>query len=73
MSGQRGHWAGDLGCIGTRDTNFTTWPDEQMLPDREDCRAIVMVELCFACDLRQCRRGACRSDYNTTSARLSVA
>ena len=28
---------------------------------------------CFECDLRQWRRGACRSDYNTTSARLSVA
>ena len=23
--------------------------------------------LCFVCDLRQWRRGACRSDYNTTS------
>ena len=23
--GQRGHWAGALGCTGTRDTNFTTW------------------------------------------------
>ena len=22
---------------------------------------------CFGCDLRQWRRGACRSDYNTTS------
>ncbi len=29
--------------------------------------------LCFGCDLRQWRRGACRSDYNTTSARLSMA
>ena len=27
----------------------------------------------FGCDLRQWRRGACRSDYNTTSAGLSVA
>ncbi len=29
--------------------------------------------MCFGCDLRQWRRGACRSDNNTTSARLSVA
>ena len=27
----------------------------------------------FACDLRQWRSGACRRDYNTTSARLSAA
>ena len=27
---------------------------------------------CFGCDLRQWRRGACRNDYNTTSARLSL-
>ena len=42
-SGQRGHWAGDPGCSGTGDTNFTTWSHEQVLPDREDCRAIMMV------------------------------
>ena len=30
-------------------------------------------QFCFGCDLRQWRRGACRSDCNTTSARLSVA
>ena len=28
---------------------------------------------CFGCDLRHWRRGACRSDYNTAIARLSVA
>ena len=39
-----GHWAGDLGCTGLRDTNFTAWSDEQMLADREDYRAITMVE-----------------------------
>ena len=27
--GQRGHWAGDPQCHGNRDTNFTTWPDDQ--------------------------------------------
>ena len=37
-------WAGDPQCPGTRDTNFTTWSDEQMLPDREDYRSIMMVE-----------------------------
>ena len=46
--GQRGHWAGDPGCSGTRDTNFTTWSDEQMLPDREDYKAIMMVARCFS-------------------------
>ena len=29
--------------------------------------------VCFGCDLRQWRRGACRGDYNTTSAGLSMA
>ena len=42
--GQRGHWAGDPGCTGTRDTNFTAWSDEQMLANREDYRATVSVE-----------------------------
>ena len=42
--GQRGHWAGDTQCLGTRDTNFITWPDDQMFPDREDSRTIMMVE-----------------------------
>ena len=28
---------------------------------------------CFGCELSQWRRGACRGDYNTTSARLSMA
>ena len=27
-----------------RETNFTTWSDGQMLPDREDYRAIMMAE-----------------------------
>ena len=36
--GQRGHWAGDPQCPGNRDTNFTTWPDDQSFPDREDSR-----------------------------------
>ena len=40
--GQRGHWAGDLQCPGTRDTKFTTWPDDQMFPDREDYRATML-------------------------------
>ena len=39
--GQRGHWSGDPQCTATRDTNFTTWT---VLPDREDYRAIMMVE-----------------------------
>ena len=30
--GQSAHWAGDPGCPGTRDTNFTTWSDEHVLP-----------------------------------------
>ena len=34
--GQRGHWAGDPQCPGTRDAHFTTWPDDQM------CSQIVM-------------------------------
>ena len=34
--GQRGHWAGDPGCTGPRDTNFSAWSDEQMLAHRED-------------------------------------
>ena len=34
--GQRGHWAGDPQCLGNRDTNFTTWPDDQSFPERED-------------------------------------
>ena len=42
--GQRGHWAGDLQCPGNRDTNFTTWPDDQSFPDREDSRTIMVVE-----------------------------
>ena len=41
---QRCHWAGDPQCPGTRDTYFITWPDDQMFPDREDHRAIMMVE-----------------------------
>ena len=31
-------------AVEVRDTNFTTWSDEPVLPDREDCRAIMMVE-----------------------------
>ena len=46
--GQRGHWAGALGCNGTRDTNFTTWSDERMLADREDNTAVMIIELRFA-------------------------
>ena len=42
--GQRGHWAGDLRCSGTRDTNFTARPDDQMFPDRKHSRTIMMVE-----------------------------
>ena len=42
--GQRGHWAGDPQCSGNRDTNFTTWPDDQSFPDREDSRTIMVVE-----------------------------
>ena len=42
--GRRGHWAGDPKCPGTRDSNFTTGTDDQMFPDREDYRAIMMVE-----------------------------
>ena len=41
--GQRGHWAG-----GARDTNVTTWSDERILADREDYRAVMIVELRFA-------------------------
>ena len=42
--GQRGHWAGDPGCCGTRDAKFVTWPDEHVLPDREEFRTTMMVE-----------------------------
>ena len=42
--GQRGSWAGDPQCPGNRDTNFTTWPDDQSFPDREDSRTIMVVE-----------------------------
>ena len=42
--GQRGHWAGDPQCPGTLDTNFNTWPDDQLFPDREDSRTIMVVE-----------------------------
>ena len=42
--GQRGHLAGDPQCLGNRDTHFTTWPDDQSFPDREDNRTIVTVE-----------------------------
>ena len=42
--GQRCHWAGDPQCSGNRDTNFTTWPDDQSFPDREDSRTIMTVE-----------------------------
>ena len=42
--GQRGHWAGDPLCPGNRNTNFTTWPDDQSFPDREDSRTIMVVE-----------------------------
>ena len=42
--GQRGHWPGDPQCAGSRDTNFTTWPDDQLFPDREDSRTIMVVE-----------------------------
>ena len=38
--GQRGHWDGDPQCFGNRDTKFTTWPDDQSFPDREDSRTI---------------------------------
>ena len=46
--GQRGHWAGALGCAGTRDTNFTTWSDERTVTDGEDNRAVMIVEQRFA-------------------------
>ena len=39
---------------------------------RQGCAASLQ-SFCLGCDLRQWRRGACRSDYNTTSARLSMA
>ena len=42
--GQSGHWAGDHQCSGTRDTHFITCSDDQMFPDREDSRTIMMVE-----------------------------
>ena len=44
-------------------------------PSTEPTRRIIAtftVQICFVCDLRQWRRGQCRGDYNTTSARLSV-
>ena len=42
--GPRGHWTGDVGCSGARDTTNTTWSDEHVLPDREDLRAIMTVQ-----------------------------
>ena len=60
----------------TRDTNCTTWSDEHVLPDREDCRAIMMIERVgkfyvfpFCSGLRyesatihcQCARTSCRT------------
>ena len=42
--GQRSHWAGDPQWCGNRETNFTTWPDDQSFPDREDSRTIMVVE-----------------------------
>ena len=42
--GQRGHWAGDPQCPGNQATNFTTWPDDQSFPDREDSQTIMTVE-----------------------------
>ena len=41
--GQRGHWEGDPGCCETRDAKFVTWPDEHVLPDREEFRTTMMV------------------------------
>ena len=35
---------GDPQCPGNRDTNFTTWTDDQSFPDREDSRTIMVVE-----------------------------
>ena len=37
-------WAGDPQCPGNRDTNFTTWPDDQSFPEREDSPTIMVVE-----------------------------
>ena len=34
----------DPQCPGNRDTNFTTWPDDQSFPDREDSRTIMVVK-----------------------------
>ena len=41
---QRGHWAGDTGCSGTRDVHYATWSDEHVFSDREEFRAIMMVK-----------------------------